>query len=229
MKDPHDETSAKKQQPLCGHGQTVEPRCAPSAQLSELFRLELHVAGLVSNNLFAEPVQNHGIGRLAQHGVVDLCDDLGGDQDGDRYLQGSEAMAEESERPVRAGTSRERDAVDGKEGRQVPGVALLLRDKESERRHVIAIACSSRVLLRVLDEMASFGALAALEFLDRASHSEPLFKRQLRTYVPWNVEERLPVFLEVLEPVSGRSHEGLVTLYCKVLYITVALSSRRTA
>jgi hypothetical protein len=62
--------------------------------------------------------------------------------------------------------SDQRYPVDGQEPPEVPGVALLLGDKQSKRRDVLTIARFGRVLLGVTEEVPALRTFPALEFLD---------------------------------------------------------------
>lgn len=122
-------------------------------QAGELPGLELHMPFFVQQNALAQPSQ-HGGGRGAlQGGVVHLREDLRGDKYGDGDLEAPEEVAQSAEDAVGKGVPDERDTIQLQEPGEVPSMAVLFGDEESQRQEIVVIAGFRRVPFRVVIEV----------------------------------------------------------------------------
>jgi hypothetical protein len=85
-----------------------------------------------------------------QRGVVHLREDFRGDEYGEGDLEAPEEVAQSSEDAVGKRAFAERDAVQLQEPGEVPGMAVLFGDEQSQRVEVVVIAGLVRVSFGVV-------------------------------------------------------------------------------
>src|SRR5579864_7414590 len=85
----------------------------------KLLGLKLNMRVFVAQDLIANSVEHLGVRGLPQRRIVDLCDDLGGDQDSDRDLQRPHQITQAAKDAVGPATFDPRNSVKIREAAKV--------------------------------------------------------------------------------------------------------------
>lgn len=202
MQEPDNQHGSGIQQTLCGtrHGHCRWRSSGPEP--GQLLRLKLDVKELVAQDLVAEPAEYRRLCCLAQGRVVDLGDDLGGDQHADGNLEAGDQVAQPPEDAVGERRLEERDAVERQETPEVARVALLFGNEQPDGQQVVRVTAPPRVVASEVNQVAAFGSLPGLKFLQRPGDGRELGGCRVRSRLPGDVEQRARVPLIVQAPAE---------------------------
>lgn len=178
---------------------------ASASEDGQALALEAHVPVFVAQDLLAQRREDRRAGGRGQGLVVDLGDDLGGDEDADRKLEPCQ-LAHEAEDRIGKGPLLARDALQAHEPAEISGVAVLLGDEETEGDDVVRIVRARGPPLGPGDQVFALGALAELELGDGRGDGLPLGVRELGAVGPGQVHEVVAVGAEVAHPLV-RGHD----------------------
>lgn len=121
--------------------------------------------GFVAEDLIAELAEDDRLRRVAEGIVVDLRDDLGGDEDHDGSFEAT-GVAKEAEDGVSPGAADARNSGEVHRAAEVAAVTLFLGDEAAQGVEVLVIAADARITPATAEEFAAIAAFAELKLLD---------------------------------------------------------------
>src|SRR5215469_1033981 len=199
MRQAYDARCSNEERTMRQPYQYPHPGGPRRAQRLQQLRLECDVHQLVGHQCAAQHLQAPAARGRLQDAIVDVADQLGGNEYAHVELEPGEP-AQAAEGLIGPVTALERNAVILHERAQQRSVALLLADEKLDdayqRRHLPR----PREALGSAPQRAALGLLAELEGRNRAGNELPLFGFEDIGELVRNAARVLGVVLEVIQP-----------------------------